>query len=165
MAGDTFPKLKSCKTLFLTTKAFNEELDFGGPRNCTSYTLSPVYFTQVYSTLWIFLEGDTSSVNPADGYAFTYVMLVCMCIGLIASIGYHILVKFPDSHKKGNQDEDTSSNNTSVDWSWFREYQLYQIGFVYMATRLYVNLAQAYIPFFLQVNIIKLMDFCLYFRH
>ena len=76
-----------------------------------------------------------------------------MCIGLVASIGYHILVKFPDSHKKGNQDEDTSSNNTSVDWSWFREYQLYQIGFVYMATRLYVNLAQAYIPFFLQVNI------------
>ena len=79
-----------------------------------------------------------------------------MCIGLVASIGYHILVKFPDSQKKGNQDEDSSSNNTSVDWSWFREYQLYQIGFVYMATRLYVNLAQAYIPFFLQVNIVKL---------
>ena len=92
-------------------------------------------------------------------------MLVCMCIGLVTSIGYHILVKFPDSQKKGNQDEDTSSNNTSVDWSWFREYQLYQIGFVYMATRLYVNLAQAYIPFFLQVNNIKLMALCLYFRH
>ena len=115
-----------------------------------------LHFTQVYSTLWIFLEGDTSSVSTADGYAFTYVMLVCMCIGLVASIGYHILVKFPDSQKKGNQDEDSSSNNTSVDWSWFREYQLYQIGFVYMATRLYVNLAQAYIPFFLQVNIVKL---------
>jgi len=114
------------------------------------YSMTVISTIMVYSTLWIFLEGDTSSVNPADGYAFTYVMLVCMCIGLIASIGYHILVKFPDSHKKGNQDEDTSSNNTSVDWSWFREYQLYQIGFVYMATRLYVNLAQAYIPFFLQ---------------
>jgi hypothetical protein len=85
-----------------------------------------------------------------------------MCIGLVTSIGYHILVKFPDSHKKGNQDEDTSSNNTSVDWSWFREYQLYQIGFVYMATRLYVNLAQAYIPFFLQVNNIKLMALSVY---
>jgi len=113
------------------------------------YSMTVISTIMVYSTLWIFLEGDTSSVNPADGYAFTYVMLVCMCIGLVASIGYHILVKFPDSQKKGNQ-EDTSSNNTSVDWSWFREYQLYQIGFVYMATRLYVNLAQAYIPFFLQ---------------
>ena len=28
MAGDTFPKPKSCKTLFLTTKAFNNDILF-----------------------------------------------------------------------------------------------------------------------------------------
>ena len=105
----------------------------------------------MYSTLWIILDGDTSSVSPSDTYAFTYVMLFSICIGIVASIGYHLLVKFPDYHKK-DTDQDTSSNNTSMDWSWFKEYQLYQIGFVYMATRLFVNLSQAYIPFFLQVR-------------
>ena len=98
----------------------------------------------------MFLDGDTKSVNPEDSNAFTYVMLFSICLGIVASIGYHLLVKFPDDHKKV-ADQDTNSNTTSMDWSWFKEYQLYQIGFVYMATRLFVNLSQSYIPLFLQV--------------
>ena len=34
--------------------------------------------------------------------------------------------------------------------SWFKEYQLYQITLIYMATRFYVNLAQSYIPLYIQ---------------
>ena len=36
--------------------------------------------------------------------------------------------------------------------SWFKEYQLYQIALIYMTTRLFVNLSQAYIPLYLQVD-------------
>ena len=75
-------------------------------------------------------------------------MLFCICLGVVTSIGYHFLVKFPESHKK-NETQGTKSS-----WSWllFKEYQLYQIGFVYMYTRLFVNLSQAYITLFLQVS-------------
>ena len=39
---------------------------------------------------------------------------------------------------------------------WFREPQLYQVAGVYMATRLFVNLSQAYIPLYLQVRLLHL---------
>ena len=37
--------------------------------------------------------------------------------------------------------------------SWFKEFQMYQIGLIYMSTRLFVNLSQAYIPLYIQVSI------------
>ena len=37
--------------------------------------------------------------------------------------------------------------------SWFKEYQLYQITLIYMATRFYVNLAQSYIPLYIQGDV------------
>ena len=52
---------------------------------------------------------------------------------------------------------------------WFREPQFYQVAAVYMATRLFVNLSQAYIPLYLQesleleskfVAIIPLVMYC-----
>ena len=52
---------------------------------------------------------------------------------------------------------------------WFKEPQFYQVAAVYMATRLFVNLSQAYIPLYLQesleleskfVAIIPLVMYC-----
>ena len=37
--------------------------------------------------------------------------------------------------------------------SWFKEYQLYQITLIYMSTRFFVNLAQSYIPLYIQVTL------------
>ena len=39
-------------------------------------------------------------------------------------------------------------------WRWLLNPSLYFVACVYMATRLYVNLTQAYIPFYLQVTTI-----------
>ena len=36
---------------------------------------------------------------------------------------------------------------------WFKEFQLYQIAMMYMATRLFNNINQCYIPLFLQVTL------------
>jgi hypothetical protein len=35
---------------------------------------------------------------------------------------------------------------------WMKQPQLYQVAIVYLSTRLFVNLSQAYIPLYLQVN-------------
>ena len=40
--------------------------------------------------------------------------------------------------------------------SWFKEFQMYQIGLVYMSTRLFVNLSQAYIPLYIQVSYLSI---------
>jgi hypothetical protein len=101
--------------------------------------------------LWIILDGDTNSVNESNAYDFTYVMLICAGIGFLTQIiGYHLLVQLPNSRKNCN--EDTKSSNSSLDWTWFKECQLYQIGFSYTMSRMFVNVSQAYIPFFLQVS-------------
>ena len=38
-------------------------------------------------------------------------------------------------------------------FSWFKEYQLYQIAVIYMCTRFFVNISQSYIPLFIQVTL------------
>ena len=38
-------------------------------------------------------------------------------------------------------------------FSWFKEYQLYQIAVIYMCTRFFVNISQSYIPLYLQVTL------------
>ena len=47
----------------------------------------------------------------------------------------------------------TSCNQTMKIVDWFREPQLYQVGFLYMCTRLFVNLSQTYMPLYLNVSL------------
>ena len=84
-------------------------------------------------------------------------MLVGISCGLASTVGFHIIVR---ENKLAEEDEDETntsnektppSNKISIK-SWLVNPSLYFVGSVYMATRLYLNLTQAYIPFYLQVS-------------
>ena len=100
-------------------------------------------------------------------------MLVGMGLGSIATLGFHALVKEPSEEETGDlfklssieviainccpysnsfyQESKPALPKISV-LSWFKNPQLYLVGAIYMSTRLFVNLSQAYIPFYLQVG-------------
>ena len=112
----------------------------------------------VYLSAWIFLGGsrDSDMICPSDASAFGNLMVVCMVIGTLTTIGYQVFVRFPNTATGSNEDQSNNLfNATSVMsfLSWFKETQLYQIALIYMSTRLFVNLSQAYIPLYLQVTL------------
>ena len=53
----------------------------------------------VYVIAWAILNrSDNDMICPDDAYAFKNLMLTCIGIGIAATIGYHLLVKFPIRH-------------------------------------------------------------------
>jgi len=133
------------------------------------YSMTVVSNILVYLTMLGFLNGERSAdmVCPDDQPVFRNVMLVCIIVGSIATLIFHSMTKFPGPTENESQQEEeeeprspadqsqsrTASENTMTVAKWFREPQLYQIGIIYMATRLFVNLSQAYIPLYLQVTL------------
>ena len=55
----------------------------------------------VYVIAWAILNrSDNDMICPDDAYAFKNLMLTCIGIGIAATIGYHLLVKFPSAPGK-----------------------------------------------------------------
>ena len=83
-------------------------------------------------------------------------MLVGISCGLVSTVGFHLIVR--ENSSSEDEDETNTSNEKSPPSnkisikSWLVNPSLYFVGSVYMATRLYLNLTQAYIPFYLQVS-------------
>jgi hypothetical protein len=77
-------------------------------------------------------------------------------IGASCSIVFHILVprdNEPPRTLSNPRAEDGQTRATRLSIAqWLSLPQLYQVALVYLATRLFVNLSQAYIPLFLQVR-------------
>ena len=132
------------------------------------YSMTVVSNILVYLTMLGFLNGERNvdMVCPDDQPVFRNVMLVCIILGSVATLMFHLLTKFPNPNEsqeqqrsnEPQQSSDISSNaeneGTVMTVSkWFKEQQLYQIGLIYMSTRLFVNLSQAYIPLYLQVTL------------
>ena len=122
------------------------------------YAMTVMSNILVYLVMLGFLNGERSvdMVCPEDQPVFRNVMLVCIGVGSFATLAYHFLVKFPQQSSTDevqSQPEITSNSNSISIIAWFKEHQLYQIAGIYMSTRLFVNLSQAYIPLYLQVTL------------
>ena len=82
-------------------------------------------------------------------------MLVGISCGLVATIVFHLIVRENRHHIDNDEkvEESRVNNKSKMNIrSWLVNPSLYFVASVYMATRLYVNLTQAYIPFYLQVS-------------
>ena len=83
-------------------------------------------------------------------------MLVGISCGLVSTVGFHLIVRenssSEDEDETNTSNEKTPPSNKISIKSWLVNPSLYFVGSVYMATRLYLNLTQAYIPFYLQVS-------------
>ena len=145
--------------------------------------------------MWIYLGIMTTaqSINSSEAYIFRNVALICLGVGGVSSLVFHLTVKVR-SHDETNQNATTLNTTNNADKKldsedmqrpasfknmstevtkdisvpqdissqhqdmmtikdWFSEPQFYQIGCLYMFTRLFVNLTQVFIPFYLQITL------------
>lgn len=117
------------------------------------------------------------SIGPKDKDAFRNVALVSVGVGLVASILFHATMPSRGSSRSSggeprstttafdNVDDGFGGDNNSRDGllvepagsglgsrirRWLTEPQFYQVAAIYTSTRLYVNVSQAYMTFFVQ---------------
>jgi len=133
----------------------------------------------VYVVAWFFL-GQCSEVELSvlDKDKFRNIMLVVIGLGSLTSLSFHLSVKeqtdlnpLPGSgYEEINGDLHRAVLVQPMGVKdWFKEPQFYQVAGVYMCTRLFVNLSQAYLPLYIQeslqmeskyVAIIPLVMYC-----
>jgi len=129
------------------------------------YGFTVVSSISVYGITWAFfgMEED-KEISQSDQPIFRNIMLVCISIGMASTLGFHILIKertndigeLGDDKKDIKMEEmtlgmelDTNREVKSITW-WLRLPSLYLVALVYMATRLFLNISQSYIPFYIQ---------------
>merc|ERR1719229_677126 len=121
----------------------------------------------VYLLTWAFLGmmNLNGVVGPEDQSSFRNIMICCVTIGAIASAIFHYFVNpLTNDENRMNAalaaaDEESERQGRVVPlrrmsvMDWFKEPQFYQVAGIYMSTRLFVNLSQAYIPLYLQITL------------
>ncbi|KFM83111.1 Major facilitator superfamily domain-containing protein 12, partial [Stegodyphus mimosarum] len=128
--------------------------------NSLRYAMTVMSNICAYSTLWVLLgiaNDEEKHIGPQDLSIFRNVALFMVGIGLVFSTLFHVFVKERD-HQNFASREQYAINEASdaiekphLRWKdWFRQPQFYMIAVLYMATRLYVNLSQIYMPLYIQ---------------
>lgn len=148
--------------------------------NAIRYGFTVMSNITVYLITWLVMGLDStstnSSVGPEDAYKFRIIVFTILAIGAAFSMLFHFLVKeentpqyarMPDAVSIINKEaggetsslcendvpevERSASGRTLVRASdWLKNVQFYQVAVLYMCTRLFCNLSQAYVPIYLQ---------------
>ncbi|KAK6624902.1 hypothetical protein RUM44_011766 [Polyplax serrata] len=113
------------------------------------YTFTVVSTVVIYILTWLSLkskenDNETEQVGPHDAIYFQRVVYSGLVIGIITSILFHWGVK-EDSHLNISR----GRRNHKTVFQFLREMKFYQVAVVYMSSRLFVNIAQVYIPLYL----------------
>ncbi len=123
----------------------------------------------VYFLTWIFLgvANVDGVVGPEDQSSFRNIMICVVTIGAVASAVFHFTVN-PQLNEENRLNAairaaDAEARRRGSDRpvhirpmyvaDWLKEPQFYQVAGVYMTTRLFVNLSQAYVPLYLQITL------------
>jgi len=125
------------------------------------YSMTVVSNITVFLIAWAFFGMSGHSVlTPEDVSSFRNIMLAVIGLGSCTSLLFHLIVHEPVSEIPSGYQEINGETVTPSDLiqpmslsDWFKEPQFYQIAGVYMSTRLFVNLSQAYIPLYLQESL------------
>ena len=126
------------------------------------YTMTVVSNIAVFLVAWAFFGmSNSSSLSSADAGSFRNIMLVVIGLGTVASFVFHSTVnedlardRIPVAtyqEIKSGEVRDFVQPMSIKDW--FREPQFYLVAGLYMSTRLFVNLSQAYLPLYLQESL------------
>lgn len=129
--------------------------------NCTLTTISPTPTSNPILSSGMVRADECSSVDtigPEDANKFRDISLICVGVGAAFSLIFHLGVREPPYIPSKQQDivsvegqgTKTQQPRKMKKVDWFKELPFYQIAVLYMATRLYVNLYQVYIPLYVQ---------------
>ena len=126
------------------------------------YSMTVVSNITVFLIAWAFfgMSGD-SKLDSSDFASFRNIMLVVLGLGTVTSILFHATVDEKSCKKpiiSGYVEMNGESSNLDFvqpmeKLDWFKEPQFYLVAGVYMSTRLFVNLSQAYLPLYLQESL------------
>lgn len=90
--------------------------------------------------------GAESKIGPADAVKFQYIVWTGLIIGAVCTFIFHIFVKEANNYAgynvRGGQLRHTVGE-------LLRDIKIYHVAIIYMATRLFVNLSQVFIPLYL----------------
>lgn len=118
----------------------------------------------------------SDGIGPEDANKFRYIVAIVLIIGVVFVILFHALVKekgnfgyntlaAPQVESNGSINSSTNSTSSATSppspptppshyrmtaTDWLKHTQFYQVAVLYMATRLFCNLSQAFIPIYLQ---------------
>ncbi|XP_039277978.1 major facilitator superfamily domain-containing protein 12-like isoform X2 [Nilaparvata lugens] len=117
------------------------------------YTFTVISNMTVYVVIFLALRlGGVSEtqVGPHQLHIFQYVTVIILVIGTFTSLLYHIGVKERIRDDAILQPGDTEFYQRTKFADLFKDWHLYKVAIVYMATRLFVNMSQVLIPLYLQ---------------
>ncbi|CAL4094563.1 unnamed protein product, partial [Meganyctiphanes norvegica] len=125
----------------------------------------------VYLVTWMVFtqegEGFNSQIDPTDARKFTIVTVVVVVVGSMTSTLFHVLTpekktwETPPGTPTNDDDQPSyplhrqhSSAAVHMSWKdWLTEPQFYQIAVLYTCSRLVGNLANIFMPIYLQESI------------
>ncbi|KAJ8962932.1 hypothetical protein NQ314_005649 [Rhamnusium bicolor] len=113
------------------------------------YCFTVISNVLVYVITWIILHmnnGENSKIGPSDGPKFQRVVWSVLSLGTVCSLLFHIIVK--EVGNEGTNNVRGGQLRTSVG-DLLTNVTVYQVAFIYMASRLFVNLTQVFIPLYL----------------
>ncbi|XP_008551681.1 major facilitator superfamily domain-containing protein 12 [Microplitis demolitor] len=112
------------------------------------YTFTVFSNVFVYGVTWAVLHVTSDNLNnqigPKDVYKFQQIVLIGMAVGVVASITFHSIIQETPHDSTG-----PIRRNLRPASSFLRDVKFYQVAVVYMATRLFVNISQIYVPLYL----------------
>ncbi|GMT07700.1 hypothetical protein PENTCL1PPCAC_29874 [Pristionchus entomophagus] len=109
--------------------------------------------------LLLYLLGNCSSsgsmIDAHDLGHFRLAGFIVVGIGLLSCIPFYIGTREPahaHNYSRLNSTTSHASQLSRMHWtSWFGHIQFYQIALLYMLSRLYMNISQVYMPFYLTI--------------
>ncbi|CAL4175681.1 unnamed protein product, partial [Meganyctiphanes norvegica] len=126
--------------------------------NAIRYAFTVISNITVYLITWLTLGlgarggGDHSTIGPNDATSFRIIVSIVLGIGFVFAALFHLLVKEDNvAVYTALPESEDCLPHCRMSWKdWFNEPQFYQIAVLYMSTRLFCNITQAYIPIYLQ---------------
>jgi len=118
----------------------------------------------VYCILWLFFGNQNDrKVDPSDASIFQETAIITLALGSIATGIFHYIIH-PKSIVtsnldnieanerttllQGNKNQGSKNERISI-FTWLKKPQFYQVGILYLFTRLFVYVSQGYIPLYL----------------
>ncbi|GMR61793.1 hypothetical protein PMAYCL1PPCAC_31988 [Pristionchus mayeri] len=109
--------------------------------------------------LLLYLLGNCSSagsmIDAHDLGHFRLAGFIVVGVGLLSCIPFYVGTREPEpqfSYSRPNSTTSHASQLSRMHWtSWFGHIQFYQIALLYMLSRLYMNISQVYMPFYLTI--------------
>ncbi|KAF8354115.1 hypothetical protein PRIPAC_95738 [Pristionchus pacificus] len=109
--------------------------------------------------LLLYLLGNCSSsdiIGAHDLNHFRLAGFIVVGVGLLSCLPFYVGTREPTapepSYSRLNSTASHASQLSRMHWtSWFGHIQFYQIALLYMLSRLYMNISQVYMPFYLTI--------------